>query len=124
CHGVSLNIGSADPLNMNYIHKLKRLVEEIDPFIVSDHLCWTGVNGENLHDLFPLPYREDVAEYVASRVRRVQDKLKRQIALENVSSYITYKNSEMTEWEFLNLILSKSGCGLLLDVNNVYVSSV
>ncbi|MBI3558426.1 MAG: DUF692 domain-containing protein [Deltaproteobacteria bacterium] len=123
-HGVSLSIGSADPLNKDYLARLKRLVDRFEPALVSDHACWTGVNGQNLHDLMPLPYTEESIAHVVERVKRVQDVLKRRILLENVSSYLTYKHSEMEEWEFLTEISTRADCGLLLDINNIYVSSI
>ncbi len=123
-HGVSLNVGSADPLNRDYLKRLKRLVRVIEPAIVSDHLCWTGVDGRNLHDLLPLPYTEAAIEHVAARLRHVQEFLGRRILIENVSSYLTYRQSEMTEWEFLAEIASRADCGILLDVNNIHVSAV
>ena len=123
-HGVSLSIASVDPLNTQYLQKLKTLAERIEPSIISDHCCWTGFNGQNLHDLMPVPFTLEAAKHISSRVQQVQDFLGRRILLENVSSYLNFKNSEMTEWEFLTEILKTSDCGLLLDVNNVYVSSV
>ncbi len=122
-HGVSLSIGSVDPLDQNYLARLKRLVERIDPAIVSDHLCWTGVDGENLHDLLPLPFTEEALKHIVARVKQVQDFIGRPILLENVSSYITYKHSVMPEWEFLSGVAKQSGCGILLDINNVYVNA-
>lgn len=123
-HGVSLSIGSADALNQVYLKRLKRLIGIIEPAIVSDHLCWTGVDGRNLHDLLPLPYTEAVIDHVAARLRRVQEFLGRRILVENVSSYLTYRHSEMTEWEFLTEIAVRADCGILLDVNNIHVSAV
>lgn len=123
-HGVSLSIASVDPLNEDYLKRLKSLVDRIEPLIVSDHCCWTGFNGENLHDLMPVPFTQEAIDHIASRVLQVQEKLGRRILLENVSSYISFKHSEMTEWEFLKELVQKADCGLLLDVNNVYVSSV
>jgi uncharacterized protein (UPF0276 family) len=123
-HGVSLSIGSTDALDTTYLRDLKLLASRIEPVWISDHLCWTGMNGLNLHDLLPLPYTEEALQHVVERVRRVQDYLGRQILLENVSSYLTYATSEMTEWEFLAGIADQADCHLLLDVNNVYVSSV
>lgn len=123
-HGVSLSIGSTDPLNTGYLDELKELADEVEPAFVSDHLCWTGVGGHNAHDLLPLPYTEEALLHVIDRVHRVQDRLKRTIALENVSSYLSYRFSEMPEWEFLGRLSEASGCGILLDVNNIYVSSV
>lgn len=122
-HGVSLSIGGTDPLNMDYLAQVKALAEHVQPKWVSDHLCWTGVNGINLHDLMPLPYTEEAINHVAERVMRVQDFLGRQILLENVSSYVTYKASVMEEWEFYTAIAEKADCMMLLDVNNIYVSS-
>ena len=122
-HGVSLSIGSSDPLNADYLRDLKRLADRIEPEIISDHLCWTGIAGKNLHDLMPLPYTEDTVAHVASRVRQVQDFLGRQILLENVSSYITFVQSEMTEWAFLRAIAEQADCHILLDINNIFVSA-
>ena len=123
-HGVSLSIGSTDPLNQKYLKRLKTLIEVIDPFIVSDHLCWTGVDGENLHDLLPLPFTEEALQHIVTRVGQVQEFLGRRILLENVSSYVTYKYSVMPEWEFISEIAKRSGCGILLDLNNIYVNAV
>ncbi len=122
-HGVSLSIGSCDALDMNYLKALKQLKQRVEPRWVSDHLCWTGVNGKNLHDLMPLPYTEMTINHVVERIHRVQDYLGSQLLLENVSSYITYRESEMQEWEFITEIAQRSDCLLLLDVNNVYVSA-
>lgn len=122
-HGVSLNVGSVDPLNETYLDELAALAQRVEPAWISDHLCWTGVNGENLHDLLPLPYTGDVIRHVAARIARVQDRLGRRIAIENVSSYLSYRDDELTEWEFLNAIVEEADCGILLDVNNVYVSA-
>ena len=123
-HGVSLSIGSADPLDPAYLNKLKALADRIQPAIVSDHLCWTGVEGENLHDLLPLPFTEEAVRHIAERVHQVQEVLGRSILLENVSSYVTYKHSVMPEWQFLAAVARRSGCGILLDLNNIYVNSV
>jgi hypothetical protein len=122
-HGVSLNVGSADPLDADYLADLHALVQRFDPSWVSDHLCWTGVGGRNLHDLLPLPSTEAVVAHVAGRVLRVQDRLGRRIALENVSSYLAYCADEMPEWEFLVHVAERADCGILLDVNNVFVSA-
>lgn len=122
-HGVSMSIGSTDPLNREYLKKLKELASRIQPEWISDHLCWTGI-GQNLHDLYPMPYTPEAIEHVSSRVKEVQDFLGREILLENVSSYLEYQESRMTEWEFLSEIVERTGCKLLLDVNNVFVSSV
>jgi len=123
-HGVSLSIGSTDPLNFEYLTKLKALAAECQPVWISDHLCWTGVAGRNTHDLLPLPLNEESLRHVVERVRIVQDYLERPLVLENPSSYITFAASTMSEWEFLSRLAADADCGLLLDVNNVYVSSV
>ena len=122
-HGVSLSIGSTAPMDAHYLRDLRKLVDRVQPAWISDHLCWTGVHGQNMHDLLPLPYTEETALHVAERVGIVQDYLGRQILLENVSSYASYVDSTMTEWEFIDLIAEKADCLLLLDVNNIYVSS-
>ena len=122
-HGVSLSIGSIDPLDLRYLDALKSLVDRLEPAWVSDHLCWTGVDHTNLHDLLPLPYSEEALAHVVDRVGRVQDELGRTILLENVSSYFEYADAAMPEWEFLAEVARRSGCGILLDVNNVYVSA-
>ena len=122
-HGVSLSIGSTDPLNKKYLKDLKQLVERVQPHWLSDHLCWTSVDGSNSHDLLPLPYNDATIDHVVDRIRQVQDYLGRQILLENLSSYVTYNESEMTEWEFFNEIARRSDCLVLLDINNVFVSA-
>lgn len=122
-HGVSMSIGSTAPLDTDYLDRLRRLIERVEPEWVSDHLCWTGVAGQNLHDLMPLPYTEEAIAHVVDRVVRVQDYLGRRILLENVSSYVTYTTSQIPEWEFLREIAERADCLLLLDVNNIYVSS-
>lgn len=122
-HGVSLNIGSTDPLDLDYLAALDRLADLSRPNWISDHLCWTGVSGTNLHDLIPLPYAEDVIVHVAARVRRVQDRLERRIALENVSSYLSFASDTMSEANFLVAIAEEADCGILLDINNVFVSA-
>jgi uncharacterized protein len=123
-HGVSMSIGSTDPLNMNYLRELKQLAQRVRPAWISDHLCWTGVNGVNLHDLMPLPYTEEALKHVATRIRQAQDFLGQRMLIENVSSYVSYSHSEMQEWEFLAALTEEADCELLLDVNNIYVSSV
>jgi uncharacterized protein (UPF0276 family) len=122
-HGVSLSIGSNDPLDRDYLKALKQLAQRVEPAWVSDHLCWTGFAGRNLHDLFPIPYTEEAVAHVAARVREVQDFLGRQILLENVSSYVTFRQSEMSEWVFLAEICARADCLILLDINNIYVSA-
>jgi len=122
-HGVSLSIGSHDPLDREYLRQLKALADRIEPAWLSDHLCWTGVGGVNAHDLLPLPYTEEAISHVVARLSEVQDFLGRRILIENVSSYVTYPESEMTEWEFLREIVERTDCRILLDINNIYVSS-
>jgi uncharacterized protein (UPF0276 family) len=122
-HGVSLSIGSTTPFDRDYLRDLKKLASRIEPAWISDHLCWTGVHGQNIHDLLPLPYTEETVRHVVERVKIVQDFLGRQILLENVSSYASYVDSNMTEWEFIAEIAEQADCLLLLDVNNIYVSS-
>ena len=122
-HGVSLSIGSTDPLDPDYLAQLKALATRIEPAWISDHLCWTGVAGKNSHDLLPLPYTEEALKHVAQKVRQLQDFLGRRVLLENVSSYVSYKESALTEWEFLSSLTREADCLLLLDVNNIYVSA-
>ena len=121
-HGVSLSIASTAPLDMDYLGQLKALADRVNPRWISDHLCWTGVHGVNLHDLLPVPYTEEALDHVCDRIARVQDYLGRRIAIENVSSYIEYACSEMSEWEFVAEMARRADCWLLLDVNNVFVS--
>ena len=123
-HGVSLSIGSTDPIDLDYLAQVRALAKRIEPHWISDHLCWTGIEGRNLHDLLPLPYTEEALASVVERVGQVQDALGRQILLENVSSYLTYRASDMSEWEFLREVAERADCAILLDVNNIYVSSV
>jgi uncharacterized protein len=123
-HGVSLSIGSTAPLDFEYLRQVKALAARIEPEWVSDHLCWTGVAGRNTHDLLPLPYTEEALEHVARRVRTVQEVLERRILLENVSSYVSFRDAPLSEWEFLAGIAARADCLILLDVNNIYVSSV
>jgi uncharacterized protein (UPF0276 family) len=122
-HGVSLSIGSTDPLDRDYLTRLKRFVDEIDPVWVSDHVCWTGVAGLNTHELVPIPFTEQSLAHVVQRIRIVQDVLERPLVLENPSSYVTYVDSTMTEWAFLARMAEEADCGLLLDVANVRVSA-
>src|SRR5262249_32893724 len=123
-HGVSLSIGSTAPLDREYLRQLKALAARVEPEWISDHLCWTGVAGRNTHDLLPLPYTEEALAHVVERVRSVQDFLGRRILLENVSSYVEFRDSQLTEWQFLTEIASRADCLILLDVNNIYVSAV
>lgn len=122
-HGVSLSIGSTDPLDKDYLQRLKRLATEVQPCWISDHLCWTGLDGINSHDLLPMPYTEEAINHIAERIIQVQDTLGRQLLLENVSSYISYTESAMSEWEFYNAVVERADCLMLLDINNIYVSS-
>jgi len=122
-HGVSMNLGSTDPLNRAYLARLKDLIAKVEPARISDHLCWTGVGGRNTHDLLPLPYDEASVDHVAARVRQTQDLLGRRLLIENVSSYVTYAHSTMPEWEFLAEIAKRADCDILLDINNIHVSA-
>jgi uncharacterized protein (UPF0276 family) len=122
-HGVSLAIGSVAPLDERYLAELAALVRRIDPAQVSDHLCWGTHRGQYLHDLLPLPYTEEALAHVAGRVAQVQERLGRPLLLENPSAYVAFKHSTMTEWEFLAELTRRTGCGILLDVNNVFVSA-
>ncbi len=122
-HGVSMSIGSTDPLDLDYLRQVKKLAQRVQPMWVSDHLCWTGIAAKNLHDLLPLPYTEEALRHVVSRVQTVQDVLGQRILLENVSSYVSYKDAELPEWEFLAEIARRADCLILLDVNNIYVSA-
>ena len=122
-HGVSLSIGSSDPLNKQYLKSLKDLISRVQPHWISDHLCWTSVDHVNSHDLLPLPYNEATISYIVSRINEVQDYLGQQILIENLSSYVTYHESEMTEWEFYNEIIKRADCFALLDINNIFVSA-
>lgn len=121
-HGVSMSIGSSDPLNMDYLEDLKLLAKRVKPKWISDHLCWTSHGGHNSHDLMPMPYNEQSLAHVVERVKRVQDFLGQRILLENASSYVTYKASDMPEWTFLKEIAEAADCLILLDINNIYVS--
>ncbi len=123
-HGVSLSIAGSDPLDEEYLRALKRLAQRVQPAVISDHLCWTGVDGRQLHDLLPVPFTVEALRHVEARVGRVQDYLGRTLLLENVSSYLAYAGDDMTEAQFLAELVRRSGCGLLLDVNNVYVSAM
>ena len=122
-HGVSMSIGSVKGLDQEYLKKLKALEQRIQPMWVSDHLCWGGVHGRKLHDLMPLPFTQEALEVVSRNIRHVQDFLQRPLVIENVSSYVEFKDSEMTEWDFLSEICNRTGCQLLLDINNIYVSA-
>jgi uncharacterized protein len=122
-HGVSLSIASTAPVNEEYLRGLKDLARRAQPVFISDHLCWTGVHGVNLHDLLPIPYTREALDHVVARVQHVQDYLGQAITLENVSTYVRFTHSEMPEWEFLSELTRRTGCWLLFDVNNVFVSA-
>ena len=122
-HGVSLSIGGCDPLDWGYLKLLKNLAKRVKPCWISDHFCWTGINGTNLHDLLPLPFTEEAIKHLVERITQVQDYLQSQIVLENVSSYVTYNHSVITEWEFIKAVAEEADCLVLLDINNVYVSA-
>jgi uncharacterized protein len=122
-HGLSMSIGSTDPLDRSYLRRLRELARRFEPAWISDHLCWTGVGGRNLHDLLPLPYTDEALRHVVARIRQVQDALERPILIENVSSYMAFADSTMTEWEFISAIANEADCGILLDINNIFVSA-
>ncbi|HEV7779541.1 MAG TPA: DUF692 domain-containing protein [Luteibacter sp.] len=123
-HGVSMSIGSADGLNDDYLRRLRQLAERVRPLWISDHLCWTGVEDFNSHDLLPLPYTDEAMDLVCANITHAQDVLERPLLIENPSSYLTFPGSCMTEWEFLARMCQRTGCFLLLDVNNIYVSAM
>jgi uncharacterized protein (UPF0276 family) len=122
-HGVSMSIGSADGIELDYLHRLKALADRVQPLWVSDHLCWTGLEGFNSHDLLPLPYTEEALRVVCANLRLAQDVLERPLLLENPSTYLQFADDELPEWAFLSEVCRRTGCFLLLDVNNVYVSA-
>ena len=122
-HGVGLSLGSVDPLNKKYLQKLKHLADTVKPQRISDHLSWSSVNQQYLHDLLPLPFTREAITHVSDRIKQVQDYLGQQILIENASSYLAYQQNEMPEWEFINAICEASGCGALLDINNIYVTA-
>lgn len=121
-HGVAMNLGSCDPLDREYLSSIKALADRVKPAIISDHLCWTGFAGQRLHDLLPLPYTEEAIAHVAGRIRQVQDILGRRLTVENVSSY-AQSSAPLNEWEFVTAIAEEADCDLLVDINNIYVSS-
>jgi uncharacterized protein (UPF0276 family) len=123
-HGVGMSLGSTDPLARAHLAKLARLIARVDPALVSEHLCWSGVEGRHFNDLLPLPYTDEALSHVCSRVAEVQDYLGRQIAVENVSSYFAFAEATIPEWEFVAAVARRTGCRLLLDVNNIYVNAV
>ena len=123
-HGVGLGLGSVDALDGVHLDRLERLISRYQPGLVSEHLCWSAAEGRHVNDLLPLPYTDEALAHVCARVERVQEHLRRQILVENVSSYLRFRHSTIPEWEFLAEVIRRTGCGLLLDVNNVYVSAV
>lgn len=123
-HGVSMSLGSYDPLNMKYMQQVKELAERTNARWISDHMCFTGVDGVNAHDLLPLPFTEEAVKHMAKKISQAQDFLGRQILVENASTYITYKQSDMTEWDFTMAVAEESDSLILLDINNIYVSAV
>lgn len=123
-HGVSLSIGSSDPLDMDYLAQIRGLAERIEPAWISDHICWTGTSSLNMHDLLPMPLTRQSLDHMVARVGKVQDFLGRPLVLENASTYVSFQCDELAEWDFVGELVKRSGCELLLDVNNVYVSSV
>jgi uncharacterized protein len=123
-HGVGLALGSVDPLDREHLERVRRAVDRYQPALVSEHASWGSESGEHFNDLLPLPYTEEAVEHLAARVRQVQDVLGRQILVENLSSYFAYRESRLTEWQFLSGVVERSGCGLLVDVNNAYVNSI
>ncbi|KAA1155979.1 MNIO family bufferin maturase [Pseudoalteromonas fuliginea] len=122
-HGVSMSIGSTDAINKDYLNQLKNTIQRVEPQWVSDHLCFTQVGGINSHDLLPMPYTTEALDHLANKISQVQDYLGREMIFENVSSYLTYNDSQMSEWEFLAQLHKQTGCKFLMDVNNVYVSA-
>lgn len=123
-HGVGLSLGSTDELSLRHLAGLRSLIDRFEPALVSDHVCWSSVDGAYVNDLLPLPYTEEALDTICGNVRRAQDALGRQILIENISSYVEFNASTIPEWEFVREIAARTGCALLLDVNNVYVSSV
>ncbi len=122
-HGVGLSLGSLDPLDRNYLNKLKKLIDRFQPKLVSDHLCWSSFGGIHGNDLFPLPYSKEALDHIVNRISQVQESLGQRILVENVSSYVTFHSDEMTEWEFLTEVAKRADCDLLCDINNIYVSA-
>jgi len=121
-HGVSMNLGGTDPLDKSYLDNLAKLIRRAEPLWISDHLCWTGHGGHHLHDLLPLPYTEEMVEHVSCRIREVQERLGQRVLIENVASYVQFKQSGMPEWEFISAVANRADCMILLDVNNLFVS--
>ena len=122
-HGVGMSLGSTDPLDKHYLKQLREMIDSLQPELVSDHLCWTSVNGHYAHDLLPLPYVQQAIDVVVERIKQIQDFIGRRILVENVSSYFAYHQSSMSEWEFLSVVADKADCAILLDINNIFVSA-
>jgi len=123
-HGVGMSLGSADPLDRVHLEKLRRLIDRVEPALVSEHLCWSGIDGRHLNDLLPLPYTEEALAHVCGRIAHVQEFLGRELLVENVSSYLAFADATIPEWEFVAAVARRTGCKLLFDVNNVYVNAV
>lgn len=123
-HGVNLSIASTDEINWRYLTQLKELINRVDPCLVSDHLCWSSIQGQYLHDLLPLPFTDEALAHVVSRIQCIQDFLQRQILIENITRYIDFPQSTYSEWEFITAVAQQAGCGILLDVSNVYVNAI
>ena len=123
-HGVGMSLGSTDPLDHGHLAKLVRLIERIDPALVSEHLCWSSVGGRHLNDLLPLPYTDEALVHVCARIDEVQESLGRELLVENVSSYVAFAEATIPEWEFVAAVATRTGCKLLLDVNNIHVNAV
>jgi uncharacterized protein (UPF0276 family) len=123
-HGVSMNLAGTDPLNRDYLKKLRDLIQRVEPVRFSDHLCWTGLAHSNTHNLLPFPYTEENLRFLVGKISYVQDYFNRQILIENLSAYLDFKQEDFTEWDFFNQLAKQSGCGLLLDINNIYVNAV
>jgi len=123
-HGVGMSLGSTDPLDQVHLHKLKRLIARIEPALVSEHLCWSGVGGRHMNDLLPLPYTEEALVHVSSRIAEVQETLGRELLVENVSSYLAFAEATIPEWEFVAEVSARTGCKLLVDVNNIHVNAI
>jgi hypothetical protein len=123
-HGVGLSLGSTDHLNLAHLERLRALIARVEPALVSEHLCWSSIGGRYLNDLVPLPYTDEALCHVSARIRQAQDFLGRQLLVENVSSYLEYQDTTIPEWEFLAAVAQATGCGILLDINNIYVSAI
>ncbi len=123
-HGVGMSLGSADPLDMDYLGRLKTLIKRLEPTYVSDHLAWVSISGKHTHDLLPFPYTDFTVKHISERINQVQDFLGQEILVENPSSYLDFHSTEMTEWEFIQGIAKSTDCNLLMDINNIYVSAV